>query len=48
MSDVGNDVSINSHTLQATPMEHKLAAIWCRLLKLNAIDVHENFFDLGG
>jgi amino acid adenylation domain-containing protein len=32
----------------ATPAEVFLADIWCRLLKLRAVDVDENFFALGG
>jgi Phosphopantetheine attachment site. len=40
--------SVNLDDSEFTPIERKLAAIWCRVLKLKAIDVHENFFDLGG
>jgi hypothetical protein len=43
--DVNSD---NLDDLEFTPIKRKLAAIWCRVLKLKAIDVHENFFDLGG
>lgn len=31
-----------------TPMELALAAIWCELLKLDSVGVHDNFFDHGG
>jgi hypothetical protein len=48
MPDLGNGHPINPQELQSTLMERQLAAIWCRVLKLDAIDVHENFFDLGG
>jgi hypothetical protein len=43
--DVNSD---NLDDSEFTPTERKLAALWCRVLKLKAIDVHENFFDLGG
>lgn len=31
-----------------TPLEVELAAIWQELLQLKRVDVHDNFFDLGG
>jgi acyl carrier protein len=31
-----------------TPIEERLAAIWQSLLKVSAVGVHDNFFDLGG
>lgn len=31
-----------------TAVEEVLANIWCRVLKLEAVSVHDNFFDLGG
>jgi thioesterase domain-containing protein/acyl carrier protein len=31
-----------------TPQEKKLAAIWCEVLQLPRVGVHDNFFDLGG
>lgn len=31
-----------------TPMEQSLASIWCEILKLDLVGVHDNFFDLGG
>jgi hypothetical protein len=48
MSVTGDVNSDNLDDSEFTPIERKLAAIWCRMLKLKAIDVHENFFDLGG
>ena len=32
----------------STPTEIKLAEIWCRLLKLKEVGIHDNFFGLGG
>jgi hypothetical protein len=48
MSNMGDSHLIDPQELPSTLMERKLAAIWCKVLKLDAIDVHENFFDLGG
>ena len=31
-----------------TPVENALAQIWCELLGVSRIGVHDNFFDLGG
>jgi len=31
-----------------TPLEHRLAAIWCEILHLPRVSVLANFFDLGG
>jgi amino acid adenylation domain-containing protein len=31
-----------------TPSEEVLAAIWCKVLKLERVGVHDNFFELGG
>jgi FkbH-like protein len=31
-----------------TPGEHQIAAIWRAVLRLDAVGVHDNFFDLGG
>lgn len=47
MSDVGDGNSVDPQP-QSVLMEPRLAAIWCRVLKLDVIDVHVNFFDLGG
>lgn len=48
MSRADNNNYLGSHVLHLTPLEHQLAVIWCRVLKLDVVDVHENFFDLGG
>ncbi|KAJ9589457.1 hypothetical protein L9F63_017318 [Diploptera punctata] len=40
--------SIDPLALPSTPTERQIAAIWCSILKLNNIDIQENFFDLGG
>ena len=31
-----------------TPAEEKLAAIWCKVLRLERVGIHDNFFELGG
>jgi amino acid adenylation domain-containing protein/non-ribosomal peptide synthase protein (TIGR01720 family) len=31
-----------------TPIEQRLARIWCRVLGLERVGVHDNFFELGG
>ncbi len=38
--------SLNSH--YSTPVEARLAELWCRHLRLETIDIDQNFFDLGG
>jgi hypothetical protein len=48
MSEAGNNNSLGQDDMNLSSLERQLAVIWCRVLKLNAIDVHENFFDLGG
>ncbi|MFI1414762.1 amino acid adenylation domain-containing protein [Streptomyces sp. NPDC020707] len=37
-----------SHTAPGTPTEEALARIWCRVLKVERIGVHDNFRALGG
>jgi hypothetical protein len=34
--------------LPGTPLEGRIAAVWCELLALPEVGVEENFFDLGG
>lgn len=46
--DVNEDSGIDPQDLPSTPMEHLVANIWCNILRIPAIDVQENFFDLGG
>lgn len=36
------------HVEPGTPVEKALAEIWCRVLKLKRVGVHDNFFVLGG
>lgn len=31
-----------------TPLEEVLAGIWCQLLRVEPVGIHDNFFDLGG
>ena len=31
-----------------TPLEQFLARLWCEVLKLDRVGIHDNFFDLGG
>lgn len=31
-----------------TPLEKQIAAIWCELLGVKSVGIHDNFFDLGG
>jgi amino acid adenylation domain-containing protein len=37
-----------SYTAPVTAAEHRLAEVWARVLGLDRIGVHDNFFDLGG
>ena len=36
------------YTPPRTELEQAVAAIWCRVLRLDRVGVHQNFFDLGG
>ena len=36
------------HVAPRTPIEHALARLWSRLLRRDAIGIHDNFFALGG
>jgi thioesterase domain-containing protein len=44
---VGLD-SGESFAAPRTPTEHELVRIWCQLLRVEKIGIHDNFFDLGG
>ncbi|MBX3053342.1 MAG: non-ribosomal peptide synthetase [Caldilineaceae bacterium] len=37
-----------SFVVPTTPIEHTLAAIWTEILGLDAVGIHDPFFDLGG
>lgn len=41
------DLKIN-HTAPRTPVEMRLATVWCEFLGLKNVGIHDNFFDLGG
>ncbi len=38
----------NVYTAPGTQVEQQLAAIWCRVLKLEQVGIHDDFFDMGG
>jgi amino acid adenylation domain-containing protein len=38
----------DAYVAPRTPLEEVLAGIWCDVLKLERVGVHDNFFDLGG
>jgi thioesterase domain-containing protein len=39
---------VNAHVAPRTSLEEALAGIWCDVLELKQVGVHDNFFDLGG
>ncbi|MDC8103587.1 amino acid adenylation domain-containing protein [Chryseobacterium sp. B21-037] len=43
-----NDINQSEFTAPSDETEHKLAEIWIRLLKLNRVGIHDDFFDVGG
>jgi hypothetical protein len=38
----------NGYVVPRNPVEEQLAAIWCEVLQLERVGVHDNFFALGG
>jgi hypothetical protein len=38
----------SEHEAPRTPVEVKLAEIWCEILGINHVGIHENFFEVGG
>jgi len=43
-SNVGRQTYVAPHT----PLQKMLADIWCKVLALEKVGIHDNFFDLGG
>ena len=50
LAEIAEHESLTGRPMVAprTELEEKLAAIWCELLKLEAVGVTDNFFELGG
>jgi amino acid adenylation domain-containing protein len=44
----GNTLRSGTHLAARTACEARMTEVWKRVLKLDQISVHENFFDLGG
>ncbi|MEZ4619030.1 MAG: methyltransferase [Caldilineaceae bacterium] len=39
--------SVKGFTPPTTPLEKKLAAVWCEILGVDRVSIHDDFFDLG-
>lgn len=37
-----------AHVQPTTELEKQIAAIWCEVLSVPRVDIHDNFFDIGG
>jgi iturin family lipopeptide synthetase B len=50
LPEVDNVISGDESSFVAprTEIEHVIADVWCQVLKLNKVGIHDNFFDLGG
>jgi len=46
--DTGGSTPAPAHSAPRTPTENRLAQIWADLLGLAQVDIHQNFFELGG
>src|SRR5262249_38805558 len=46
--ELGRPVLAAAFTAPRDSLEQALASIWCDVLKLDRVGVHDNFFDLGG
>src|SRR5205085_3312437 len=48
--EIADHESLTGRPMMAprTELEEKIAAVWCELLKLEAVGVTDNFFELGG
>jgi len=42
------EIATRSFTAPASPNEQKLAAIWSKVLRLERVGTHDNFFEIGG
>ncbi|MGS2738242.1 amino acid adenylation domain-containing protein [Sinomicrobium sp. M5D2P17] len=43
-----NEIAEREFTAPSDETEHKLAEIWIKLLNINKVGVHDNFFEVGG
>ena len=46
--DLAAQLSGTDFVAPRTPLEHATAALWCEVLGLDRVGIHDNFFDLGG
>ena len=45
-AETTDDIINEGHPV--TPTEITVATVWCKILQTRVVDIHENFFDLGG
>jgi aspartate racemase len=48
ISESGDDATTEGYVAPRTASEHELARIWCEMLGIDRIGVHDGFFDCGG
>jgi amino acid adenylation domain-containing protein len=46
--EIDAGIVLVTYTAPRTPTEEVLAGIWCEILKLDQVGVHDSFFELGG